>query len=277
MLDFRTYHITGPFLWSPERPLPYYRLDILRRFYIFAEVTQYDFIHAHPWEFLFRKIWIYYYTYLFGFGLLLIPGLIYLARRYREGLLLAPLVAFAGFAINVVLMGWAPFAQYAAPAAPLLFLIVAFGLRALHKLQWKQIDGARLVRGIILAELMLGFSVFGLRIANYPVFPEPQYVSNDRARVEHDVLEYPGKQLCLVRYTAQHEPWQEWVFNGADPENERLVWARSLGPERDREVIAAYPGREVWLVQPDFFDKLLSPYPMFGSEAPDQSSSASAK
>jgi hypothetical protein len=277
MLDFRTYHITGPFLWSRERPLPYYRLDILRRFYIFAEVPQYDFIHAHPWEFFFRKIWIYYYTYLFGFGLLLIPGLIYLVRRSREGLLIAPLVAFAGFAINVVLMGWAPFAQYAAPAAPLLILIVAFGLRSLHRLQWKQIDGARFVRGIILAELMLGFSVFGLRIANYPEFPEPQYVSHDRAHVEHDVLEYPGKQLCLVRYTPRHEPWQEWVFNGADPENERLVWARSLGPERDREVIAAYPGREVWLVQPDFTDKLLSPYPMLGSEAPDQSSGASAK
>lgn len=49
------------------------------------------------------------------------------------------------------------------------------------------------------------------------------------------------------------------VFNGANPEQERLLWARSLGPETDREVIAAYPGREVWLVKHDYADDLLKP------------------
>jgi hypothetical protein len=262
VLNFRTYHITGPFLFSAKHQIPSYRLDTLRRFYIFAEVRQFDFMRAHPWEFLARKIWIYYYTYLFGFGMLSILGLIYLSSRWRERLLLAPLVGFSGFALNVVLMGWSPFPQYAAPASALMILLVTFGLAALRQWDWRGISGVKVSRGLVLSELMLGFSLFGLRIADSRDYQEPQYVTKDRIRIEKAVLSHPGKQLCLVRYTPGHEAWQEWVFNGADPETERLIWARSLDPETDRKVIAAYPGREVWLVQPDFANDLLRPYPM---------------
>jgi len=262
MLNFREYHITGPFLFSAKHPLPNYRVDLLRRFYIFAEVQQYEFIHTHPWEFLMRKIWVYYYTFLFGFGILLISGLISLIRRHREGLLVAPLFAFGGFVLTTVLMGWAPFPQYAAPAAPLLILIVVTGLMALRHWEWRWINGLHVTRGLVLSELMLGLSLFGLRVANSQDYQEPQYVTRDRARVAKDVLSHPGKQLCLVRYTPYHEPWQEWVFNDAAPSDERLVWARSLDAQTDRKVIAAYPDRGVWLVQPDFPDKLLNPYPI---------------
>ena len=34
----------------------------------------------HPWAFLAKKIAAYHFTYCFGFGLLLIPGLVYLVR-----------------------------------------------------------------------------------------------------------------------------------------------------------------------------------------------------
>lgn len=260
MLDFRTYHITGPFLFSPQRPLPHYRLDVLRRFYIFAEVPQYQFMHQHPWQYLARKIWIYYFTYLFGVGLLLLPGVWYLIRRRREELNPVLLASSAGFCINVALMGWTPFPQYAAPAAPLLLLIVMLGVRAIGRAERRFFHGAQFLRGLALAELMLGLSLFGLRISEALDFPEPQYVSRDRAEVAREVLSHPGKQLCLVLYGPQHEAWQEWVFNGADPENERLVWARSLGSASDRAVIAAYPGRQVWLVNPDSGNKLLTPY-----------------
>ncbi len=69
MLNFRLYHITGPFVFSAEHPLPHYDVDMLRRFYIFAEVRQWDFVHAHPWVFLFSKLDVYYSTFLLGFGL----------------------------------------------------------------------------------------------------------------------------------------------------------------------------------------------------------------
>ncbi len=63
-----------------------------------------------------------------------------------------------------------------------------------------------------------------------------------------------------MRYTKYHDGWQEWVFNGADLNDQPLVWARSLNPQTDAAVIAAFPGREVWLVTPDRAKQLVQPY-----------------
>ncbi|MGI4831614.1 MAG: hypothetical protein ACRYFU_26040 [Janthinobacterium lividum] len=260
MLNFRLYHITGPFLFSAKHPIPSYNNGMLRRFYPFAELPQFDFMRAHPLLFLAKKISIYYASVLLGFGLLAVTGLVYLARHASQRLFMAPLLAFAGFAFNVLLMAWAPFPQYAAPAAPLLYLLAIFGIFWLAQGQSPFPGGRKLVHGLVLAELMLGLSCFGYRISAGRDFPEPQYVSKDRARVADEVSGHPGKQLCLVRYTATHDGWQEWIFNGADPENARLVWARSLNPKTDQQVIAAYPGRQVWLVTPDVANSLLQPY-----------------
>ena len=265
MLNFREYHITGPFLFSARHPLPTYRNDMLRRFYPFVELPQYEFMRSQPLAFLAHKVAVYYTAFAAGFGLLIGIGLLHLARRWREHLLLAPVLGFAGFSFNVLLMAWSPFPQYAAPAAPLLYLLAAFGIHALRfapsarfgRLAW---DGRQVVLGLLLGESLLCLSLFGYRVSERLDYLEPQYVSKDRAHVAQEVLNHPGKQLCLVRYTEFHDGWQEWVFNGADPENERLLWARSLDPDTDREVIAAYPGRTVWLVRPDDAHRLLQPY-----------------
>jgi hypothetical protein len=260
MLNFSQYHITGPFLFSKRHALPIYHLDIMRRFYIFAEVPQYEFMQAHPWLFLVKKLSVYYFASICGFGAVLIAGVIYLAAQVRDRLHLALLLGLCGFALNVVLMAWTPFPQYVGPAMPLLLLIVMFGFSGLRNTQLPHLHGRRIVRGLVLAELMLGFSIFGYRVSDAANLPEPQYVSKDRARVEKEVLGQSGNQLCLVRYTPFHESWQEWVFNDADPLHARVVWARSLDPDTDRRVIAAYPGRKVWLVRPDLPNELLTPY-----------------
>ena len=265
MLNFREYHITGPFLFSARHPLPAYRNGMLRRFFSFVELPQYEFMRSHPWAFLAHKVAVYYSAFVAGFGLLIGIGLAYLARRWREGLLLAPVLAFAGFFLNVLLMAWTPFPQYAAPAAPLLYLLAAYGIYVLRSVPSARFgklasNGRQVVFGLLLGESMLCLGLFGYRVSERLDYPEPQYVSKDRAHVAQEVLQHPGEQLCLVRYTEFHDGWQEWVFNDADPQNERLLWARSLDPNTDRKVIAAYPGRTVWLVRPDDARLLVQPY-----------------
>jgi hypothetical protein len=265
MLNYEAYHITGAFLWSRPKAIPTYDLAMLQRFYTQAELPQYDLVIHHPWAYLARKIAVYYSVFLFGFGGLLALGLLRLLRE-RSGLLLAPALAFGGFVLQVVLMAWAPFPQYAGPAAATLFLLVAFGMQAVRSLDGPRLarlrlSGLRLTRGLVLAEFLVAVNVFALHYEHRHVPLQPQYVSIDRNRVEREVLAHPGRHLCLVRYTPGHDGWQEWVFNGADPASERLVWARSLDPETDRKVIAAFPGRTVWLVKPDRAGDMLKPYP----------------
>lgn len=72
-----------------------------------------------------------------------------------------------------------------------------------------------------------------------------------RIEVEHQLAQIPGKLLVFVRYSPRHVFQDEWVYNRADIDHSRIVWARDLGPEEDRELIDYYQGRTVLLLQPD--------------------------
>jgi len=45
---------------------------------------------------------------------------------------------------------------------------------------------------------------------------------------------FPGQDVVLVKYTPDFDPDREWVYNGADIDGQKIVWARDMGPERIR-------------------------------------------
>jgi hypothetical protein len=49
-----------------------------------------------------------------------------------------------------------------------------------------------------------------------------------------------------VDYGKGHDLNQEWVYNRADIDHARIVWAREMGSARDLELIDYYPDRQVW-------------------------------
>jgi S-adenosylmethionine:diacylglycerol 3-amino-3-carboxypropyl transferase len=54
----------------------------------------------------------------------------------------------------------------------------------------------------------------------------------------------------------------EWVYNSADIDAQRVIFAHDLGAVKDRELLAYYPDRDSWLLT---FDPVsgqykLSPY-----------------
>ena len=76
-----------------------------------------------------------------------------------------------------------------------------------------------------------------------------------------DALErIPGKLLVFVRYSPRHRFQDEWVYNRADIDGSRIVWARDLGPEENRKLTDYYHGRTVLLLEPDVRPPRLSPY-----------------
>jgi len=52
---------------------------------------------------------------------------------------------------------------------------------------------------------------------------------------------------------------REWVFNGADIDSQKIVWARDMGSERNRELLDYYRGRKFWEVKADG-DAEVKPY-----------------
>jgi hypothetical protein len=81
-----------------------------------------------------------------------------------------------------------------------------------------------------------------------------------RIQVNHALALMPGKILVFVRYSPQHIFQEEWVYNDADIDGARIVWARDLGPAEDAEMRAYYPDRTALLLEPDYRPPRLTPY-----------------
>ena len=66
----------------------------------------------------------------------------------------------------------------------------------------------------------------------------------------------------IVRYWGNHDPFDEWVYNQADIDGSKVIWARDGSAADNLELIRYYKDRKVWLVEPDAIPARISPYPM---------------
>ena len=90
-------------------------------------------------------------------------------------------------------------------------------------------------------------------------------VGLDRARILSELESLPGPQLAIVAY-APHHMLNDWVYNAADIDKSKVIWARQMDPASDRELLNYYKGRQAWLVEPDCNPPRISPFP--GSDFP---------
>jgi hypothetical protein len=70
-----------------------------------------------------------------------------------------------------------------------------------------------------------------------------------RALVEAQLTGQGARHLVLVSYGPGHDVGNEWVYNRADVNGAPIVWARDMGPEDNRELLAYYSDRKVWRLQ----------------------------
>jgi hypothetical protein len=81
-----------------------------------------------------------------------------------------------------------------------------------------------------------------------------------RIFVAQELAGIPGQLLVFVRYLPQHIFQDEWVYNAADVDASRVVWARDLGGVENENLLRYYPGRVALLLEPDFRQPRLSEY-----------------
>jgi hypothetical protein len=126
--------------------------------------------------------------------------------------------------------------------------------------------GLALVRCVPFVCLMLaGFRIYaeplGLAIHRWPsMWYGTAPLGLARAKVAAQLEANPGKQLAIVRYTPEHASFDDWVYNAADIDASKVVWARELKAVSNPELIRYFRDRQVWLVEPDFAPPRVSPY-----------------
>jgi len=185
-------------------------------------------------------LWEFYLGPLLTVPLIALPWAI---RDRRLRFVLAALaLMFAGALVEV----WTS-PHYLAAGTGLLYLILIQCLR--HVRFWK--FGPQIVSAIpIVACAMLIIRLIAIPV-HAPL--EPSWPRGDlqRAAILRRLEHTPGQHLVVVDYDSTHDLDREWVYNPADLNNSKVLWARDLGPQSDRDLLNYYHGRNIWCVNPD--------------------------
>ncbi len=158
-------------------------------------------------------------------------------------------IMLAGFSVGLFMMaGLLP--HYAAPAVGLLLV---FEVGGLHWLRYWNPQGKPL--GSLLARVAMAAMVviFIQHVIQRPVSytSGPAEFKALRRSLIAQLNAAPGKQLVLVHYSALHNPYMDFVVNGADFDQARILWARAMGAEADRSVIDYFHDRRIWSLEGD--------------------------
>jgi len=84
--------------------------------------------------------------------------------------------------------------------------------------------------------------------------------NTEREQVLGQLERQPGRHLVIVHYRPDHDVLREWVFNAADINGSKVVWARDMGAAQNKEVVSYFKDRRVWSLEPDEKPPKLSPY-----------------
>lgn len=55
----------------------------------------------------------------------------------------------------------------------------------------------------------------------------------------------------IVHYESRHNIDWEWVYNRANIDAAKVVWARDMGEFANRELLQYFRGRTIWIVDAD--------------------------
>ena len=209
---------------------------------------------------------------LFFAGFALLPPLLMLRRTLMDRrirfLVLCVVVLSAGMTIQIFLIP-----HYVAPFTGAFY---AIGLQAMRHLRLWAPGGKPVGASLVRLTVTLCFVLAGLRLAAEPLhltlkkWPPmgwvmwwygPGHFGTERAKLEAELQQLPGKQLVIVRYAPEHNVLDEWVYNAADIDSSKVIWATEMNAQDDAALIHFYADRKVWLAQPDAMPNTISPYP----------------
>ncbi len=141
--------------------------------------------------------------------------------------------------------------HYLAAIVCLFVLMSVEGLRRISELAGGK-EAVRVLVALCAAQFLFSY------IVEWNSSPRPNLLR--RTDVAKQVAAVPGQLLIFVRYWPAHIFQDEWVYNAADIDAQRVVWARDLGDEEDKKLIAYYKNRTLLLFEPDARPPSLTPY-----------------
>jgi hypothetical protein len=276
-VDRNTYAVAPYFIWQHPRPVPVYRHEAMRELYVNYELSVYNDTQSIS---KLIALWIIrsasFLLFYLGpaLALPLVMAVAVLPYGFRWGnlqwparfLLFAVATSIAGLGLEVF---FSP--HYAAPMTCLIIALVLLSMRRVREWHWRgRPVGVSLSRAVPLICLVMLLLRAVAPALHFPSAKDEFWtgynarpLKSPRMRVESELQSHPGDQLAIVRYISRgvSSPQPGWVYNDADIEKAKIVWAWDMGAAENQELIGWFKNRSVWLVEADDEAPRLSPYP----------------
>jgi hypothetical protein len=237
--------MTMPFLTPPE----IHHANIEFEHYYDFELTEHKWVDSpvHQLEFLtfrMKDCW------RFFLGPALSIPLIMIARVWRRRRLL---VIAAGTCFFAVVTEAFSSPHYLAPAAA---VIIALIVECCRHLRASRVYIVKLLPVMMALVLTLRIAAQGLGLPytvkhNFQSWCCRVEPDRNRDRIAATLSAIPGNHVVFVRAKTDPDNWLQWIYNDADIDRSRIVWARDLGEQRNAELKKYYASRQAWMVDPN--------------------------
>jgi len=249
---------TAPyFVWQTPRALPRYHHPVMRDYYrwFLDEFNRNRTVRGYLQRAA-EKLGTWWQFYL---GPLMTVPLLAISRVARERKMILPILICAVMAAGLALET-RTLAHYFAPATGALYILLTQGLRYLR--WWRRPEG--IGPAIVRALPVIACGMILLRViaaaTHTPIEPRWPRGNLERAAIVRQLDQVPGTHLVFVCYGSHHDIHQEWVWNEADIDNAKVVWARDMGENANDELVRYFGARHAWRINGDDSPAKLEPY-----------------
>jgi hypothetical protein len=243
------YGIAPLFIWQNPKPSPEYRHVSIRNFHSLYTLSFYN--EKHSWPGFLKVVLnaLLYYFVLIA-NVFAVP-LLLSVRAFSRWCLRSPwprraLATFTIVTIGIMLETHTLLHYW----APVIALNYYFTVQAIRL--WRHRD--RRVRPLLIPA-MFGLAIVVLIILvnrNIQEAGNPLSAQGQRANLSARLEQEAGKHVVLVRYgpelSVNHH---EWVYNKADIDEARVVWAHDMGTIENCELINHFKNRVIWALEID--------------------------
>jgi hypothetical protein len=253
-----TYAMTPVFLWQRLPPEPEYSHQVIRDFHATYALPFYTtqrsilgFLQEDLYSVLsaeFRTLSIFLIPVIVAFPVL-IPWM--LRNRWATRAVVIYFVLVLGLLTET--FKWP---HYLAPITALNYYFVVNSLR-LARRHKREMGQVMLWLTPVLAIAALVVSLFGaIKKYNSSSWQE------QRAQLIKRLQQEPGKHLIVVRYGNEHSVHNEWVYNDANIDEGKVVFARAINDIQDCQLVEYFKSRQIWSLDVDSDQSIpeLKPY-----------------
>jgi len=254
-----SYGIAPLFIWQSLPPEPAYRHQALRDRHRQVGRGLYD-IQRSVTGFLVKNTaylswWGMYSLNIFAIPLIATLPLMVtwaLRDRWARFALLTYVILIAGVLLETFMM-----IHYLAPITAFNYFFV---LSAMRLWRWRDKRIGQTMSWVIplLAAIMLVASLgWTINRDNSSAW------QNQRARLLKQLKQQDGYHLIIVSYRPTYTTHWEWVYNEADIDGAKVVWARRMDDDHNCQLLEYFKDRHIWSLELDASKSIprLTPYP----------------